>query len=562
MPSRLCSTVIVGGGTAGAVLANRLTENKNVSVAVIEGGPSDVGLDVALNLGRWLEMLEGPYDYDYTTTHQPRGNSNIHHSRARMLGGCSSHNTLISFRPLKEDLDWWAQQHNCPAWAASKIQPYGDRLKLNTVPVQGQHRNEITRNWVEATSKAYKAPVIPDFNAAIVHNGGFASGEGNGVGFLSISYDPYNHDRSSASTSYLHPIMPHAGRSARNNLHLFLESWAEKLVFDPSDSTRVSGVEVLTGPQRNRFSVHAKHDVIVCAGAIDSPRLLLHSGIGPADELKKVGVPVKHNLPGVGKHLSDHPESICMWSVGEKDAPRPDETVMTSDAAFFLRVPSEYEPSQELHKNQPNLMAHCYQVVFGMNLEPMGYKLPTYAFCMTPNIPRSQARGEITLASNNPQDKPLIDFKYFEDERRYDERIIVEGIKACRKIAQTEPFKSHLIEEIAPGPKVQTDEEISAFARAAHHTVYHPSGTCRMGTPGAIRRDGVVSAEQGKPDEKVVVDQKDLRVVGLKGLRVCDASVLPVLPTVNPMLTILMVAERAADLIKKDHYPTHNVPLP
>ena len=132
---------------------------------------------------------------------------------------------------------------------------------------------------------------------------------------------------------------------------------------------------------------------------------------------------------------------------------------------------------------------------------------------------------------------------------------LVEGLKAARKIAAQAPFSSHLIREVAPGPSVQTDEELSAYARSVHHTVYHPSSSCKMGTPGQIRKDGTVSALQGKVDEQVVCDEKDLKVVGLQGLRICDASIMPVLPTINPMLTILMVAERAADLIKKDAWP-------
>ncbi|KDN51322.1 GMC oxidoreductase [Tilletiaria anomala UBC 951] len=541
--------VIVGGGTAGSVLANRLTEDYNVSVAVIEGGPSDVGLDRVLNLSRWLELLGSELDYDYTTTAQPRGNSDIRHSRAKVLGGCSSHNTLISFRPLKEDLDWWAQCHGCPSWSADKLQPYGDRLKLNTVPVQAQHRNQVVRDWVNAAAETFDAPLISDFNAQIVHRDGFTPSKGKGAGFFSISYDPYNGDRSSASTSYLHPIMPQAPRGARKNLHLFLETWAEKVVFDGANSKRIRSVQVVQkGGQR--FEISARRDVILCAGAIDTPRLLLLSGIGSAADLASVGIECKHDLPGVGRNLSDHPETIIMWETRET----PKETVMLSDAGVFLRVlpPSEEPGNGELHKDQPDMMMHCYQVVFGEHLKSKGYKLPEHAFCMTPNIPRSQARGTIKLASANPADKPLIDFKYFEDERRYDERILVEGLKAARKIAQHAPFRQHLVREVAPGPAVQTDEELSAYARSVHHTVYHPSSSCKMGTPGQIRREGTVSALQGKVDDEVVCDEKNLKVVGLQGLRICDASVMPVLPTINPMLTILMVAERAADLIKWD----------
>ncbi|CAO1622376.1 unnamed protein product [Sympodiomycopsis kandeliae] len=516
--------VIVGGGTAGAVLANRLTENANVSVAVIEGGPSDVGMDRVLDLKRWLELLGSDLDYDYPTVEQPMGNSHIRHSRARVLGGCSSHNTLISFRPFNQDLNLWSDHHGCPDWSAKRIQPYGDRLKLNTVPVQPQHQNQVAKDWVKASSAVTGAPIMEDMNAKIVHENGFD----NAVGFFNISYNPYNGYRSSASVAYLHPIMPH-GLDRRNNLHLFLETWAQKLVYDDQDPLKVNGVAVRTSAGLQK-TLTARKEVILCGGAIDTPRLLLHSEIGPRGDLEKLNMPCRVDLPGVGENLRDHPESIIMWSTRDT----PPETTMSSDAGLFLRVlPLEKEPNPHVG---PDLMFHIYQVPFAENTERQGFKVPEHAICMTPNITRSQAKGKLSLASSNPEDKPLLDFKYFEDADRYDEKIIVEGIKWARKIAQATPFKEHLVEEVAPGPAIQTDEDISAYARAVHHTVYHPACTTKMGDTNK--------------DPMAVVDQKDLKVKGVKNLRICDAGVLPLLPTVNPMLTVLMVAERCADIIK------------
>lgn len=518
--------VIVGGGTAGCVLANRLTEDPNVSVAVIEGGPSDENEDRVLNLRRWLELLGSDLDYEYTTTEQPRGNSHILHSRARVLGGCSSHNTLISFLPFNADLDNWRDYYGCPGWDAAMLQPYSLRLKMNVVPIAPQHRNHVVRDWVDTCTAVTKAPVLEDMNAQIAFRGGFDTG----VGFFNIAYDPYNGYRSSASTAYMHPIMAR-GATPRKNLHLFLETWVRELEFDAVDAQRVCGVRVVARDGSPRV-IRARREVILAAGAFDTPRLMLLSGIGPKDELAAHGIPTRVHLPGVGENLGDHPESIIIWETRGT----PDATVMSSDAALFVRaLPPDAEP---VPHPGPDLMFHIYQVPFTENTAREGYPEPEHAICMTPNPMRSRGRGKLSLASGDPAAKPLINFRYFEDPDRYDERILVEGVKLARKIAEQEPFKQHLVREVAPGPACQTDEQISAYARSVAHTVYHPMGSCRMGTPGR--------------DAGVVVDQADLRVVGVRGLRVCDASVIPTVTSLNPMLTILMIAERGADLIRRD----------
>lgn len=251
-------------------------------------------------------------------TEQPRGNSHILHSRAKVLGGCSSHNTLISFRPLNADLDDWASNRGCPSWSSTQFQPYGDRLKMNTIPVGPQQRNQVARDWVESASKATGAPIIEGMNSHIVHRNGLdergPTGE-SGVGFFDISYDPYDGSRSSASVAYLHPIME--GRNKRGNLHLFLETWANELKFDEKDQKRIRSVDVTTKLGLKK-SLIARREVILCAGAIDTPRLMLLSGLGPKNELEKLGIQSKHHLSGVGENLQDHPESIIMVSTGLK----------------------------------------------------------------------------------------------------------------------------------------------------------------------------------------------------------------------------------------------------
>ncbi|CAM5266282.1 Oxygen-dependent choline dehydrogenase [Streptomyces californicus] len=226
--------VIVGGGTAGSVIASRLTEDPGTTVTVIEGGPTDIDRDDVLTLRRWLGLLGGDLDYDYPTTEQPRGNSHIRHSRARVLGGCSSHNTLISFKPLPGDWDEWAEA-GAEGWDAAAIDPYFAKLRNNIVPVDEKDRNAIARDFVDAARQAAGVPRVESFNREPFHEG---------VGFFDLAYHPENNKRSSASVAYLHP---HIEAGDRPNLRILLETWAYRLEFD---GTRATGVHVRTEGRR------------------------------------------------------------------------------------------------------------------------------------------------------------------------------------------------------------------------------------------------------------------------------------------------------------------------
>ncbi|WP_028648849.1 GMC family oxidoreductase [Nocardiopsis sp. CNT312] len=505
--------VIVGGGTAGSVIAARLSEDPATTVCVIEGGPDDRDHPNVIRLRDWMSVLGGDLDLKYTTTEQPRGNSHIVHSRARVLGGCSSHNTLIGFRPFAEDLDTWVAL-GAQGWDNATVQSYADRIRCDIVPVARQHRNAMVADWVAAASAATGVPVVEDFNALTSHGGGFSGG----AGFLSVAYDPYTGHRSSASTAYLHPVM-----GVRENLTVMLETWADRIVFDGDRATGVSAATASGG----RVTVHAREEVVLAAGAVDSPRLLLLSGVGDAGELRSVGIDPRHDLPGVGENLLDHPESIIMW---ETVRPVPPETVMDSDAALFVR--------RDASDPRPDLMFHLYQLAFDDHTRRLGHDTPPegHAVCMTPNVPRARSRGRLFLTSADPAVPPALDFRYFTDPDGYDERTVVDGLRIAREVAATEPFRSWIRREVAPGPGVRTDEELSEYGRSVAHTVYHPAGTCRMGAAD---------------DPAAVVDPR-LRVRGLRGLRVADASVFPALPTPNPMVTVLALGERAADLIRAD----------
>ncbi|WP_424215892.1 GMC family oxidoreductase (plasmid) [Streptomyces sp. BI20] len=510
-PDPVYDYVIVGGGTAGSVIAARLTEDPDVTVALVEGGPSDVDRPEVLTLRRWMGLLGGELDYDYPTTEQPRGNSHIRHSRARVLGGCSSHNTLISFKPLPSDWDEWAA-HGAEGWHAAAMDPYYDRLLNHVVPVAEADRNAIARDFVTTAHTALGVPVVDGFNAAPFHEG---------VGFFDLAYHPETNKRSSASVAYLHPILAGPGTAGRPNLTVLLETWAHRLVLD---GDRAVGVRVRTADGAEHL-LSARREVVVCAGAVDSPRLLLHSGIGPREQLSDLGIPVVHDLPGVGENLLDHPESVIVW---ETDGPIPENSAMDSDAGLFVRR----DPASP----GPDLMFHFYQVPFTDNPERLGWERPAHGVSMTPNVPKPRSRGRLYLTSADPAVKPALDFRYFTDEEDHDARTLVDGIRLAREMAATEPLASWLRREVCPGPEITGDEELSAYARSVAHTVYHPAGTCRMGA--AADPDAVVAP--------------DLRVRGLRGLRIADASVFPTIPAVNPMIGVLMLGEKAADLLRAD----------
>ncbi|THV48880.1 hypothetical protein BGAL_0223g00220 [Botrytis galanthina] len=526
--------VIVGGGTAGCVIASRLSEYlPNKKILMIEGGPSDFNNDKVLKLKEWLTLLGGELDYDYGTTEQPNGNSYIRHSRAKVLGGCSSHNTLISFRPFEYDCQIW-ESLGCKGWGFKTMMRLIDNLRNQTNPVHPRHRNQICKDWVQSCSTAMDIPIIHDFNHEIREKGALEQG----VGFFSVSYNPDDGRRSSASVAYIHPIL--RGAESRPNLTILTNAWVSKLNFDSSKTVKSVNVTLKSG---EKLTVSPKTETILCAGAVDTCRLMLLSGVGPAQQLKDLNIPVVHDLPGVGENLIDHPESIIMW---ELNAPVPPQTTMDSDAGIFLRreLPNaaknhthpELNPKALPDGTIADIMMHCYQIPFCLNTARLGYDAPLNAFCMTPNIPRPRSRGRIYLTSSDPSVKPALDFRYFTDPEGYDAATIVAGLKAAREIAKKAPFSNWLLREVAPGPEVQTDEQLSEYGRKVAHTVYHPAGTTKMG-----------SAQ----DKMSVCDEK-LKVRGLKGVRVADAGVFPTMTTINPMLTVLAIGERAAEMIAQE----------
>lgn len=368
-------------------------------------------------------------------------------------------------------------------------------------------------------------PVIQDFNTEILDKGQLSQA----VGFFNISYNPDTHQRSSASVAYIHPII--RGKERRPNLTILTEAQVFKIGVDKGTATSLG----ITLKSADRHTILPRKEIVLCGGAIDTPRLMLLSGLGPKRQLEELGIEVIKDIPGVGENLQDHAEGIITWELN-----RPVDSVkttMNSDAGLFLRR----EPIDAAGDGDvaADLMMHCYQAPYSQHTARAGFEdVPhPYVFSMTPNIPRPRSRGRVFITSADPKVQPCLDFRYFTDPEGYDDKTMTWGVKQARKIAEQSPIKDWLKREVAPGPAVQTDEEISKYVRSVHHTVYHPCGTTKMGDP--IK------------DKMVVVDPL-LKVHGINRLRIADAGVFPDIPTINPMFTVLAVGERAAQLIASE----------
>lgn len=501
------SYVIVGGGTAGCILAARLSEDPSVTVTLIEWGPSDSDVPAAGEIRRWSEMVESQYDLDYRSVPQARGNSGIRQTRMRLLGGCSTTNTMIAWKPLAADLTEWVEL-GADGWDAETVIPYFGRLAAPITVIPPQDRNPYLQDVLDSAVTALGIPLQESWNDhAFV----------DGAGYFEIGYTPETNLRSSTSRSYLHPLM-----GTRDNLNVVLQHRVTRIVLESGRAVAVLAV----ADDGGEVVFPADCEVLVCAGAIDSPRLLELSGIGPAAVLDAAGIEVVFDLPGVGENLQDHAEGLIIWEAREALSP---VSATGWDAGFLVRV----DPDSPV----PEISTHIPLETWGVQAQEFTGELPEFTLSLTPNISKPASRGRIWITDSNAATPPSIDYGYFTDPDGHDERLLVQSIRNARLVAATEPMKSRLVREVFPGEEVTNDEELSAILRATHQTVYHVCGTCKIGSE----------------DDRMAVLDGRLRVRGIAGLRVVDASVFPTIPALNPVVTVMMVAERAADLISADH---------
>lgn len=496
--------VIAGGGTAGCVLAARLSEDPGVTVCLVEAGPSDVGDDNILVLSEWMHLLDSGYDWDYPIEPQERGNSFMRHARAKVLGGCSSHNSCIAFWPPAEALDDWVGM-GAQGWGAAEILPLTKRL-TETVLLRDVPPEDPCGAAVLEAAAEVGLPTVAFNRGETVRNG---------AGWFQINAGE-DGTRMSSSYAFLHPII-----QTRPNLEVRTDCWVAEILFDEADNA--TGVRYQRPDLTGYDSVSARREVILCAGAIDTPKLLMLSGIGPSAHLREFGIDVRVDSPGVGANLDDHVEGLVFW-----EAARP--MVTTSTQWWEIGLFTCVDPGVA----QPDLMMHYGSVPFDMNTLRRGYPTTDNGFCLTPNVTQGHSRGSVRLRSRDFRDRARVDPRYFTDPDGYDERIMLAGLRLARRIAEQTPLAAWVARELAPGPDATTDDELLDYVHQCHNTVYHPAATARMGSP---------------TDPLAVLDP-ELRVKGVSRLRVVDASAMPKLPAVNPNITVMTMAEKCADLLR------------
>lgn len=530
--------VVVGAGSAGCVLANRLSENGKYSVCLLEAGPQDSSFWIHLPIGYGKTMWDPTYNWKFNTDPDPGMNGRqIYWPRGRGLGGSSSINGLIFIRGQKEDYDSWASQGN-GSWGWDEVLPYflkaegNDRL---TGPLHGQN------GPLSASSIKVKHPLVEAFIASANKLGVPTTDDFNGLNQEGVGYyqlTTKNGLRCSTAKAYLNPA------KNRPNLHIEVNAQARKILFD---GKKAVGIEYSNPnkPSAPVKTVRAHREVLLCAGALQSPQLLEISGIGRRDVIEQYGIPMVHELTGVGENLQDH---LQIRLIFESNQP-----ISTNDKLNSLFGRLEIGLQWLLRRsgplatgiNQGGLFTRVMPEINGtpdiqfhfgtLSADMAGGKVhPFSGFTMSVCQLRPKSRGFVHIKSRDPFVPPAMQPYYLSDE--IDQKTAIAAVKFARKIAKTDPIHELITAEHKPGLNVQTDSDILEFCRNNGATIFHPSGTCKMGDAGSA---------------STVVDQR-LRVLGVEGLRVIDASIMPTLVSGNTNFPVVMIAEKASAMILED----------
>lgn len=500
--------IVVGAGAGGSVVANRLSEDAKVNVLLLEAGGSDIPENVR-HPGLWFTLFGTDIDWAYSSTPQPGLNDRqTYEPRGKIPGGSSNLYIMMHIRGHRSDYDNWAY-NGCPGWAYDDVLPYFQRSEDqedDTNPTAGKgggialinakdhNPNPTSQAFIDACLEL-GFPPTDDFNGPTM--------EGAGWHHINIR----NGKRHGANEAYIEPILN------RTNFTLSTNSYATRLVFE---GKRCVGVEYVQNGETK--TARASREVIVAGGALESPKLLMLSGIGPADHLKEFDIDILVDLPGVGQNFHNH---VLTGVIRECKKPVPQGNLNLSESALFLKSDPGWVG--------PDLQIAFVHVPFDIIV---GQGHPN-SVSILPGVVRPMSRGWIKLASADPMEKPLVNPNYLGAESDLDR--LVQATKLSREIFATRAFSEWVGDELLPGPDVKTDEQLREFVKSRADSYHHQSGSCKMGS-----------------DEMAVVDPQ-LRVYGVEGLRVADASVFPVVPSGNCHSGILMIGEKCADMIKHDH---------